>query len=82
MMIPCGGSIKKSAVFQNNVASEDGGAIFSSFDSTFQVPEDTVFEGNYVRYVSPFVDVSRCYSCSRFACIGFAIYLAVAVVSF
>lgn len=62
------GSIKKSAVFENNVASEDGGAISSPFDATFELPEDTVFEGNYVRYVRLIVDVLR-YSCSRFACI-------------
>eukprot|EP00904_Undaria_pinnatifida_P011697 jgi/Undpi1/7658/HiC_scaffold_23.g10131.m1 len=42
--------IKLSAVFEDNVASEDGGAISSPFDATFVLPDDTVFEGNYVRY--------------------------------
>ena len=56
-------SIKKSAVFENNVASEDGGAISSPFDATFELPEDTVFEGNYVRYVSR-LSIALRYSCS------------------
>eukprot|EP00904_Undaria_pinnatifida_P011695 jgi/Undpi1/7656/HiC_scaffold_23.g10129.m1 len=42
--------IKQSAVFRNNVASEDGGAITSPSYATFDLPDDTVFDGNYVRY--------------------------------
>lgn len=44
--------IEKSAVFKNNVASENGGAIASPVYATFELPEDTIFEGNSVRYVS------------------------------
>lgn len=44
--------IKKTADFLNNVASENGGAISSPADATFDLPDNVVFDGNYVRYVS------------------------------
>lgn len=45
-------SIQKSAVFKNNVATSNGGAISSPSYATFVLPDNTKFKGNYVRYVS------------------------------
>lgn len=45
-------SISKSAVFTENGASGDGGAIFTLATSDLSLPEDTVFEGNFLAVVS------------------------------
>lgn len=49
---PDGGSIKKSAVFRNNDSNRNGGAVSSPVYATFELPDDTVFEGNTLRNVS------------------------------
>lgn len=58
------GSIDKSAVFTNNVAGKNGGAIYSPAYATLELPEATVFEGNTVTDVSAVHDafyLSRCW---------------------
>ncbi|CAN0073460.1 unnamed protein product [Laminaria digitata] len=53
--------ISKSAVFRDNGASGDGGAIFTRATSDLSLPEDTVFEENFV--TSPnFSDCENIYS--------------------
>lgn len=41
--------IKKSAVFRNNDSNRNGGAVSSPVYATFELPDDTVFEGNTLR---------------------------------
>lgn len=47
----CANRISKSAVFSQNRAVFNGGAIVSPYDATFELPDDTVFEGNTIHYV-------------------------------
>lgn len=54
------GSIKKSAVFRNNESNRDGGAVSSPVYATFELPDDTVFEGNSLRNVSALRPPSLC----------------------
>lgn len=57
------GSIDKSAVFTNNVAGKNGGAIYSPAYATLEIPEATVFEGNTVTDVSAMQNVFYSYRC-------------------